>query len=195
MSALFLFIFRLFVLLLHLLCLVFFFILQVSRLVKAWARINICWRGQGQTLIEFAKQNAKDAAVVRLLLQHEVSIELAHAVMAGDSHRARVLLCDGAADLGTADFSVRSAALNSFAPLSLTGAAEKYGHVKVLKLLQAREAGGLKSPSASPVRDPGITWPNGESCAKSSPGAVYQGRSGDKQMATNPPTSAMCTIL
>ena len=166
----------------------------MSRLVKAWARVNISRPGEGQTLIEFAKKNARDSAVVNLLLQHEASIELAHAVMAGDTQRAKVLLCNGGADLSTADFSVRSPALHAFAPLSLRGAAEKYGHVKVLKLLQDRQTDISKSTSASPSQEVVCDWSSRDGLPAESAGAIYQGRTGNRPMAS-PPSSAMCSIL
>ncbi|GFN84671.1 ankyrin-1-like [Plakobranchus ocellatus] len=163
---------------------------KVSRLVKAWARINIS--RHGKTLIEFAKQNARDMGSVQLLLQHEASNELAHAVMAGDCDRARVLLCDGGADLCTADFSVRTATQNTVIPLSLTGAAEKYGHHKVLKLLQAKGAPITRSPpsSYSPAREAKETWHQCDGSIKEDPFIpVHQGR------GVEAPTSALCAIL
>ncbi|RUS86368.1 hypothetical protein EGW08_005886 [Elysia chlorotica] len=167
---------------------------KVSRLVKAWARVNISRRGTGQTLIEFAKQNARDGAVVGLLLQHEASIELAHAVMAGDAQRTTVLLCNGGADLATADFSVRVPALHAFAPLSLRGAAERYGHVNILKLLQDRETGGPKSASVSPTHKAVYDWSSWGSLSSKVPDYVCQGRTGNRSMA-NQTSSAMCTVL
>lgn len=162
---------------------------KVSRLVKAWARINISRPGESLTLIEFAKKNAQDEAVVKLLLLHEVSIELAHAVMAGDTQRVRVLLCNGGADLLTVDFSVRSAALHSFSPLSLTGAAEKYGHSKVLRLLHAKQANIPKSGTCSPVRD---SWSNHDGLTSKRPSDHFRV---DDRLMTGPPTSTTCTIL
>ncbi|GFR62996.1 hypothetical protein ElyMa_000144400 [Elysia marginata] len=107
--------------------------------------------------------------------------------MAGDAQRARVLLCNGGADLSTLDYSVRSAALHTFAPLSLIGAAEKYGHLKVLRLLQAKEASVAKSPTASPVRETGNDGFAGNRSSAPS--------TSDDRLMAGPPTSAMCSIL
>lgn len=104
---------------------------------------------KGQTLIEYAKQNAKDPTVVKLLIQNEASVELAHAVMAGDADRARVILCDSAADLATSDSSVKSSYFEDYAPMTLLGAAIKYEHVHILKLL--KEASKSKQPMVTKI--------------------------------------------
>ncbi|BFZ09895.1 hypothetical protein BsWGS_12934 [Bradybaena similaris] len=103
---------------------------KVNRLIKAWSRVNIS--RNGQTLIEYAKQNAGDMSVVRSLVQNEASIELAHAVMAGDAERVRVILCDSAANMATTDSSVRS----NFVPLTLFEAAILYRHDNILSVLK-----------------------------------------------------------
>ncbi|CAG5118807.1 unnamed protein product [Candidula unifasciata] len=103
---------------------------KVNRLIKAWSRVNIS--RNGQTLIEYAKHNAGDTSVVKSLVHNEASIELAHAVMAGDAERVRVILCDSAADLATTDTSVK----NSFVPLTLFEAAILYRHDNILSVLK-----------------------------------------------------------
>ncbi|KAH9500596.1 hypothetical protein Btru_077045 [Bulinus truncatus] len=111
---------------------------KVHRLVKSWSRVNLT--RNNLTLIEYAKRNVKDESIVKLLLQHEASIELAHAVMAGDSDRVKVLLCHGDIDLDSRDASVKNNCFEPFAPLSLVGAAIKYDHVDVLKVLRQAKA-------------------------------------------------------
>ncbi|XP_059166243.1 uncharacterized protein LOC131948644 [Physella acuta] len=122
---------------------------KVHRLVKSWSRVNLS--RNGQTLVEYAKQNAKEESVSKMLIEHEASIELAHAVMAGDSERTQFLLCNGAADLNTRDTSVKNNCFEPFSPLTLVGAAIKYGHVSVLSVLRdadKRIASGLAKPAS-----------------------------------------------
>ncbi|KAI8773110.1 CAunnamed protein product [Biomphalaria glabrata] len=107
---------------------------KVHRLVKSWSRVNIS--RNKLSLIEYAKKNDCDDAIIKLLLQNEASIELAHAVMAGDPDRTKVLLCHGEVDMDTRDASVKNNCFEPFAPLSLVGAAIKYDHVDVLKVLR-----------------------------------------------------------
>ncbi|XP_076466222.1 uncharacterized protein LOC143297688 [Babylonia areolata] len=107
---------------------------RVNKLAKSWCRVNLS--RHGQSLIEYAKATAKDPKLIKHLLDSEASIELAHAVMAGDAQRMRVLLCDQAVDLATTDLSNRESYFEPFSPLTLYGAALKYGHKHLLGMLR-----------------------------------------------------------
>ncbi|PVD27891.1 hypothetical protein C0Q70_10466 [Pomacea canaliculata] len=107
----------------------------VNVLVKSWCRINVS--RQGQSLIEFARQTPDvDPKLLKHLVDNEASIEVAHAVMAGDGQRVQFLLCNQAVDLHTSDLSHKENFFQPFHPLTLYGAALKYGHKHLLPLLR-----------------------------------------------------------
>jgi hypothetical protein len=60
---------------------------RVNKLVKSWCRVNLSQNGQ--SLIEYAKAVAEDPKLIKHLVNNEASIELAHAVMAGDGDRIK----------------------------------------------------------------------------------------------------------
>ncbi|CAL1542569.1 unnamed protein product [Lymnaea stagnalis] len=124
---------------------------KVHRLVKSWSRVNLS--RNNITLIEYAKQNVKDESIAKLLVQHEASIELAHAVMAGDCDRTKALLCDSSVDINTRDSSVKNNCFEPFAPLSLVGAAIKFDHADVLKVLRDTERKKSVQKPRSPISD------------------------------------------
>ena len=111
---------------------------RVNKLVKSWCRVNVA--RHGTTLIEFAKQLSANQKLIRHLVDNEASIELAHAVMAGDETRAKFLLCNHSVDLKTMDLSHKGSLLTTFSPLTLHGAALKYGHSHVLSVLSIAQA-------------------------------------------------------
>ena len=63
---------------------------RVNKLVKSWCRINLA-RGP-ISLIEHAKSKSQDPKLIKHLVDNEASVELAHAVIAGDLHRVRYRL-------------------------------------------------------------------------------------------------------
>lgn len=110
---------------------------KTNVLVKSWCRINIS--RNNKSLIEYAKeQNACDK-IVKMLLQNEASIEFAHATIAGDEERMRYLLLHHEVDLATSDLSHRESYFEPYSPLTLYGAAIKYGHKHILHLLKNPE--------------------------------------------------------
>ncbi|XP_005104046.2 uncharacterized protein LOC101860756 [Aplysia californica] len=109
---------------------------KVRQLVRSWCRVNVS-RG-GQSLVEYTRQIPGETAALSadLMVQHEASIELAHAVLAGDADRARGLLCHQEADIHTCDRSVRNNSFESMTPMNLEDAAARYHHSEVLLLLK-----------------------------------------------------------
>ena len=77
---------------------------KISQLVRSWSRINIT--RDERSLVEYAKQNGGKDDAIQMLMKHEATMELAHAVMAGDVERTRRFLCHGDADIHTCDRSV-----------------------------------------------------------------------------------------
>lgn len=113
---------------------------KVNVLVKSWCRVNVT--RDGQTLIEFAKRRDADPKLVRHLVDNEASIEFAHATMAGDAERMKYLRCNGSVDLATKDYSHKENFFQPFSPLTLYGAALKYGHRHLLGMLRDTNGGG-----------------------------------------------------
>ncbi|KAH3724134.1 uncharacterized protein LOC127854038 [Dreissena polymorpha] len=106
---------------------------KVNVLVKSWSRINI-QRG-GKTLIEFAKEKGAQEKIIKQLMDNEVSIEFAHATIAGDYDRM-MHLSHYTVDMETKDYSHKENYFQPYCPLTLYGAAVKYGHKHVLPLLK-----------------------------------------------------------
>ena len=106
---------------------------RVNILVKSWCRINIS--RNGLSLIEYAKQIGADDGIVDLLMKHEASIEFAHAVIAGDEDRIKLLLHYGSVDLQTQDWTNQENYSAPYVPLGLKDAAIKYGHKHILYIL------------------------------------------------------------
>ena len=75
-------------------------------------------------------------------MDNEASIELAHAVIAGDAARMKFLLRNQAVDLNTKDLSHKENFFEPFAPLTLYGAALKYGHKHLLGMLRSAKDTG-----------------------------------------------------
>ena len=157
---------------------------RVNKLVKSWCRVNLS-RG-GQSLIEFAKKTSDDPKLIAHLVDNEASIEMAHAVIAGDATRMKFLLCNQAVDLSTKDLSHKENFFQPFSPLTLYGAALKYGHKHLLCMLRSTQDGGKLG---------GVEGEGGS-------GTVSQrGRSGDEADAedgedwTGPSKSVVCVVL
>ncbi|KAK3097767.1 hypothetical protein FSP39_013014 [Pinctada imbricata] len=110
---------------------------RVNVLVKSWCRINIS--RHGITLIEYAKQKNASEKVVRQLIDNEATIEFAHATIAGDCEKMRHLLLHYPVDLSTTDLSHRENFFEPYSPLTLQGAAIKYGHKDALSILKEAE--------------------------------------------------------
>ena len=108
---------------------------RVNKLAKSWCRVNLS--RDGQSLIEFAKATSQDPKLIRHLVDSEASIELAHATIAGDAARMKYLLCNQAVDLSTKDLSHKENFFEPFSPLTLYGAALKYGHKHLLGMLRS----------------------------------------------------------
>ncbi|XP_052811765.1 uncharacterized protein LOC128239248 [Mya arenaria] len=106
---------------------------KVNVLVKSWSRINV--QRDGKTLIEFAKEKGAQEKIVRQLNDNEVSIEFAHATIAGDGERMEHML-HYSVDMETMDHSHRENYFEPYCPMTLYGAAIKYGHRHVLRLLK-----------------------------------------------------------
>ncbi|KAK7494322.1 hypothetical protein BaRGS_00014425 [Batillaria attramentaria] len=116
------------------------FTFKVNVLVKSWCRVNVS--RHGQTLIEYAKRHATDPKLIKHLVDNEASIEFAHATIAGDAERMKYLKCNGAVDFATKDYSHKENFFQPFSPLTLYGAALKYGHKHLLDMLRdARDVG------------------------------------------------------
>lgn len=107
---------------------------RVNVLVKSWCRINVSQNGI--TLIEFAKKSFACDKIVKQLTNNEASIEFAHATMAGDKFRMKYLLDHYKIDMDITDCSHRDSYFEPYSPLSLYGAALKYGHKDILELLR-----------------------------------------------------------
>lgn len=116
---------------------------KVNVLIKSWSRINI--QINGKTLIEFAKQREAQEKIIKMLLDNEVSIEFAHATIAGDDERMQHLLQHYTVDMNTKDYSHRENYFQPFCPLTLVGAAIKYGHKHILHLLTKSGAEALEN--------------------------------------------------
>nr|KAG5704876.1 hypothetical protein BaRGS_001347 [Batillaria attramentaria] len=98
---------------------------KVNVLVKSWCRVNVS--RHGQTLIEYAKRHATDPKLIKHLVDNEASIEFAHATIV---------------DFATKDYSHKENFFQPFSPLTLYGAALKYGHKHLLDMLRdARDVG------------------------------------------------------
>ncbi|XP_053396634.1 uncharacterized protein LOC123553253 [Mercenaria mercenaria] len=107
---------------------------KVNVLVKSWCRINI--QKNGKSLIEFAKEKGAQEKIVKMLIENEVTMEFAHATIAGDAERMHTLLQHYTIDLDSKDYSHRENFFEPYCPLTLYGAALKYGHKHVLHLLK-----------------------------------------------------------
>lgn len=107
---------------------------RVNILVRSWCRINISQKGT--TLIEYAKKSFACDKIVQQLSNSEASIEFAHATMAGDKFRMKYLMDHYEIDMNVADCSHRDSYFQPYSPLSLYGAALKYGHKDILGLLR-----------------------------------------------------------
>lgn len=107
---------------------------KTNVLVKSWCRINIS--KNNKSLIEYAKEKNACEKIVKMLFQNEASIEFAHATIAGDEERMRYLLLHHDVDLSTSDLSHRESYFDPYAPLTLYGAAIKYGHKHILHMLK-----------------------------------------------------------
>lgn len=107
---------------------------KVNVLVKSWCRINI--QKQGKTLIEFAKESGAQDKIVKMLIDNENSIEFAHATIAGDEQRMTTLLMHYSVDMETKDYSHKENFFEVYSPLTLYGAAIKYGHKHILPILK-----------------------------------------------------------
>lgn len=107
---------------------------KVNVLVKSWCRINI--QRNGKSLIEFAKEKNAQEKIVKMLIDNEVTIEFAHATIAGDAQKMHNLLQHYDVDLDAKDFSHRENFFEPYSQLTLYGAAIKYGHRHVLHLLK-----------------------------------------------------------
>jgi hypothetical protein len=107
---------------------------KVNVLVKSWCRINI--QKNGKTLIEFAKEKCAQDKIVKMLIDNEVTIEFAHATISGDAQRMQSLSQHYKVDLDAKDYSHRENFFEPYCPLTLYGAALKYGHRHVLFLLK-----------------------------------------------------------
>ncbi|KAK7106997.1 hypothetical protein V1264_014990 [Littorina saxatilis] len=117
---------------------------RVNKLAKSWCRVNLS--RHGQSLIEYAKLTAEDPKLIKHLVDHEASVELAHAVMAGDASRVRFFMRNQSVDLNTKDLSHKENFFEPFSPLTLYGAALKYGHRHLLGLLkEVRDTGKVTS--------------------------------------------------
>lgn len=111
---------------------------KTNVLVKSWCRINIS--KNNKSLIEYAKEKGACEKIIKMLWQNEASIEFAHATIAGDEERMRYLLMHHDVDLKTSDLSHRESYFDQYSPLTLYGAARKYGHKHILHLLKNPES-------------------------------------------------------
>ena len=107
---------------------------KVNVLVKSWCRINIS--KSGKSLIEFAKEKGAQEKIIKMLIDNEVSVEFAHATIAGDAEKMQFLLKHYNIDMDTKDYSHKENFFEPFCPLSLYGAAIKYGHGHILYMLK-----------------------------------------------------------
>ncbi|KAK6170628.1 hypothetical protein SNE40_018978 [Patella caerulea] len=107
---------------------------KVNVLVKSWCRVNIS--RNGKSLIEYAKEKGAEDKIIKMLIDNEASIEFAHATIAGDKERMKLLLCNDSVDLTTKDLSNRESYFEPYNPLSLYGAAIKYGHKHTLDIVK-----------------------------------------------------------
>jgi hypothetical protein len=107
---------------------------KTNVLVKSWCRINIS--KNNKSVIEYAKEKGACEKIIKMLLQNEASIELAHATIAGDEERMRYLLMHHEVNLATSDLSNRESYFDHYSPLTLYGAALKYSHKHILHLLK-----------------------------------------------------------
>lgn len=114
-------------------------VFKVNTLVKSWCKINIS-RGN-KTLIEYAKEKNACDKIIKMLIQNEATIELAHATIAGDEENMRYLLMHHSVDTKTKDLSHRESFFEPYSPMSLYGAGIKYGHKHILQLLKNIEDG------------------------------------------------------
>ena len=107
---------------------------KVNVLVKSWCRINL--NKHGKSLIEFAKEKGAQEKIVKMLIENEVSIEFAHATIAGDADKMQFLLKHYTVDMDTKDYSHKENFFEPYCPLTLYGAAIKYGHQHILYMLK-----------------------------------------------------------
>ncbi|KAK3583906.1 hypothetical protein CHS0354_033683 [Potamilus streckersoni] len=118
---------------------------KVNILVKSWCRINIS-RNE-KTLVEFAKEKSADEKITKMLLDNESTIEFAHATIAGDEDKMKSLIDHFNIDLTTKDLSHRESYFEPYFPLSLYGAAIKYGHKHILYMLKNVENIKITEPA------------------------------------------------
>ena len=129
---------------------------KVNVLVKSWCKVNIS--RAGKSLIEFAKEKGAQDKIVRMLTDNEVSIDFAHATIAGDAEKMQFLLKHYTVDLDTKDYSHKENFFEPFCPLSLYGAALKYGHKNILYMLKNSE-GVIVKQNEIPLDDDLIPSP------------------------------------
>jgi len=125
---------------------------KVNVLVKSWSRINV--QRNGKTLVEFAKESGAQDKIIKQLIDNEVSIEFAHATMAGDAQRMEHLF-HYSVDMDTKDYSHRENYFEPYCPLTLYGAAIKYGHKHVLHMLKNSDGVNIKRPCDEMSRNDG----------------------------------------
>ena len=107
---------------------------KVNVLVKSWCKINV--NKNGKSLIEFAKEKGAQEKIVKMLIDNEVSTEFAHATIAGDAEKMQFLLKHYTVDMDTKDYCHKENFFEPFCPLTLYGAALKYGHQHILYMLK-----------------------------------------------------------
>ena len=129
---------------------------KVNVLVKSWCKVNIS--RAGKSLIEFAKEKGAQDKIVRMLTDNEVSIDFAHATIAGDAEKMQFLLKHYTVDLDTKDYSHKENFFEPFCPLSLYGAALKYEHKNILYMLKNSE-GVIVKQNEIPLDDDLIPSP------------------------------------
>ena len=110
---------------------------KVNVLVKSWCKVNIS--RAGKSLIEYAKEKSAQEKIVKMLIDNEVNIEFAHATIAGDADKMQFLLKHYSVDMDTKDYSHKENFFEPYCPLSLYGAALKYGHKHILYMLKNSE--------------------------------------------------------
>lgn len=107
---------------------------KVNVLVKSWCRINI--NRNGKSVIEYAKECGCQEKIIKMLIDNEVNIEFAHAVIAGDLEKMQSLLLHYKVDIETKDFSHKENFFEPYCPLTLYGAALRYGHRHIVHLIK-----------------------------------------------------------
>ena len=106
---------------------------KVNVLVKAWCRVNIT--RNGLSVIEYARKCGACEKIIKMLSDNETTIDLTHAIIAGDEDQVRHILRHYRVDLETKDMLHRENFFAPFTPLTLKGAAELYGHNHLIPLL------------------------------------------------------------